>query len=82
MATNYATLVLGSKIDVVCAWEGGANTTPLFFSDFSAVYFAKRNLNGGGFQSEGAAEGGCGGGIPPRPSVPPERSGGGQSGFV
>ena len=27
---------------------------------------------------EGAAEGGWGGGIPPRPSVPPERSGGGQ----
>ena len=27
---------------------------------------------------KGAAEGGCGGGIPPRPSVPPERSGGGQ----
>jgi len=27
---------------------------------------------------EGAAEGGVGGGIPPRPSVPPERSGGGQ----
>jgi len=27
---------------------------------------------------EGAAEGGFKGGIPPRPSVPPERSGGGQ----
>ena len=68
---------LGSKIDVACARVGGANTTPLFFSDFSAAYFAKRNLNGGGFQSEGAAEGGVGG-IPPRPSVPPERSGGGS----
>ena len=30
--------------------------------------------------SEGAAEGGVWG-IPPRPSVPPEQSGGGQSGF-
>jgi len=28
--------------------------------------------------SEGAAEGGFKGGIPPRPSVPPKRSGGGQ----
>ena len=27
---------------------------------------------------EGAAEGGFKGGIPPRPSVPPERSGGGS----
>jgi len=27
---------------------------------------------------EGAAEGGVGGEFPPRPSVPPERSGGGQ----
>jgi len=27
---------------------------------------------------EGAAEGGVGGGIPPRPSVPPERSGDGR----
>jgi len=44
--------------------------------DFSAAYFAERNLNGGGFQSEGAAEGDVGG-IPPRPSVPPKRSGGG-----
>jgi len=47
----------------------------------------KSNLVAGFFRrnarSEGAAEGGCGGGIPPRPSVPPERSGGGQSsGFV
>jgi len=33
--------------------------------------------------SEGAAEEGGVGGIPPRPSVPPERSGGGHSsGFV
>jgi len=36
---------------------------------FLAAYFAKRNLNGGGFQSEGAAEGGCGGN-----SAAPERS--------
>jgi len=27
------------------------------FFEFSAVYFAKRNLNGGGFQSDGGAEG-------------------------
>jgi len=27
------------------------------FSEFSVAYFVKRNLNGGGFQSEGAAEG-------------------------
>ena len=34
-------------------------------------------------RSEGAAEGGFKGGIPLRPSVPPERSGGGHSsGFV
>jgi len=31
-----------------------------------------------GLKSEGAAEGGFKGGIPPRQSVPPERSGGGQ----
>ena len=35
--------------------------------------FFRRNAG-----SEGAAEGGFKGGIPPRPSVPPERSGGGQ----
>ena len=62
---------LGSKIDVVCARVGGANTTQLFFSEFSAAYFSKRNLNGDGFQSEGAAEGGCGGN-----SAAPERSAG------
>ena len=37
-----------------------------------AAGFFRRNA-----RSEGAAEGGVGG-IPPRPSVPPERSGGGQ----
>jgi len=46
-------------------------STSLFFPEFSAAYFAKRNLNGGGFQSEGAAEGGCGGN-----SAAPERSAG------
>ena len=39
---------LGSKITVVCARVGGANTTPLSFLNFPAAYFAKRNLNGGG----------------------------------
>jgi hypothetical protein len=55
----------------VCARAGGANTTPLFFSNFSAAYFAKRNLNGGGFQSEGGQKF-----IPPNPLsfCPPERS--------
>lgn len=48
MESNYATLLVGSKIDVVCVRVGGANTTPLFFPEFSAAYFAKRNLNGGG----------------------------------
>ena len=40
----------GSKIDVVCARVGGANTTPFSFSEFSAAYFAKRNLNCGDFE--------------------------------
>jgi len=71
MDSNHSTRILGSKIAVVCAWEGGANMTPLFFFEFSAAHFAKRNLNGGGFQSEGAAEGGCGGN-----SAAPERSAG------
>ncbi len=35
---------LGSKNSVVCAWEGGANTTPYFF----AAHFAKRNTKFGG----------------------------------
>ena len=44
---------------------------PYMRFEFSAAYFAKRNLNGGGFQSEGVAEGGCGGN-----SAAPERSAG------
>ncbi len=71
MATNYSTWSLGRKIAVACARVGGVNATPLFFPKFSAAYFAKRNLNGGGFQSEGAAEGGCGGN-----SAAPERPAG------
>ena len=67
----------GSKIDVVCARVGGANTTPFSFLNFLAAYFAKRNLNGGGFQSEGAAEGGCGGN-----SAAPERPASGASRLV
>ena len=34
----------GSKNSVVCAREGGANTTPLFLTSFAA-YFALRNTN-------------------------------------
>jgi hypothetical protein len=56
MESNRATLLAGSKIDVVCARMGGANTTPLFFLDFSAAHFAKQNTNSVGVQSEGAAE--------------------------
>jgi hypothetical protein len=48
-----------------------------YSSVFSAAYFAKRNLNGGGFQSEGAAEGGCGGN-----SAAPERLASGASQLV
>jgi hypothetical protein len=41
----------GSKKSVVCAREGGANTTPYF----SAAHFAKRNTKFGGGESEGGA---------------------------
>ena len=46
MESNYSTSLKGSLTDVVCAWEGGANTT----SYFSAAHFAKRNMKfiGGG----------------------------------
>ena len=43
----------GRKI-VVCAREGGANTTP-----FLAAHFALQNTNSVGVPSEGEAEGGC-----------------------
>src|SRR3990167_3618019 len=49
MASNYIT-DKGSKI-VVCAREGGANTTPLFL----AAHFAERNTKFGGGESEGGA---------------------------
>ncbi|MBI3420571.1 MAG: hypothetical protein HY006_00735 [Candidatus Sungbacteria bacterium] len=42
---------LGSKIAVVRVWEGGISTTP----NYSAVYFALRNTNLGGGESEGGA---------------------------
>ncbi len=48
---------LGSKKSVVCAREGGANTT----QHFLAAHFAKQNINSVGAKREGAAEGGCGG---------------------
>src|SRR3989344_9545944 len=51
----------GSKKYVVCAWEGGANTTPLFLISF-ATYFAGRNTNLGGGESEGGQKF-----IPPNP---------------
>ncbi len=54
MDSNHSTS-LGSK-SVVCAREGGANTTP-----FLAAHFALQNTNSVGAKSEGAAEGGCGG---------------------
>ena len=39
MDSNHSTTISGSKIDVVCARVGGANTTPLLSS---AVHFAKQ----------------------------------------
>mgnify|MGYP001594953591 CR=1 FL=1 len=50
MESNYSTSLKGSKIDVVCAWVGGANTTPICFLNFIAAYFAKRNLSCGDFE--------------------------------
>ena len=41
----------GVKKSVVCAREGGANTTPLF----PAAHFAKQNTKFGGGESEGEA---------------------------
>jgi len=60
----------GSKF-VVCAWEGGANTT-----SFLAAHFAKRNTkNCGGEKRSGESEGGQKF-LPPNPLpfCPPERS--------
>jgi len=46
--------ILGNKNSVVCAWEGGANTT--FF--FLAAHFAKRNTKfGGGGKARAGPEG-------------------------
>ena len=45
----FPTICLGSK-SVVCAREGGANTT-----SFLAAHFAKRNTKFGGGESEGEA---------------------------
>ena len=50
MDSNYSTDILGSKITVACARVGRANATLFFFSEFFVAYFAKRNLNGGGFE--------------------------------
>jgi len=44
--------ILGSKKSVVCAREGGANTTPHFL----AAHFAKRNMNFGGGGKRGRAK--------------------------
>ena len=45
-------MINGSKNFVVCAREGGANTTPLF----SAAHFAKRNTKFGGGGKRGRAK--------------------------
>src|SRR3989338_4654856 len=68
MESNYITSK-GSK-NVVCAREGGVNTTPLF----SAAHFAKRNTKFGGGGKRGRTK------IPPPqpPSFLPARA----SGFV
>jgi len=44
--------ILGSKNSVVCAWVGGANTTPYFL----AAHFAKRNTKFGGGGKRGRAK--------------------------
>ena len=60
----------GSKKSVVCAREGGANTTPLSLISFVA-YFTKRNTNLTGGESEDGQKF-----LPPNPLpfCPPERS--------
>jgi hypothetical protein len=58
---NLRNYNLGSKIDVVCVWEGGTSMTPLVL-DFSAAHFAKRNVNGGGVQKRGRGGRGVWGG--------------------
>src|SRR4030042_6164601 len=67
--TPYCSLTKGSK-SVVCAREGGANTT-----SFLAVHFAKRNTkNCGGEKRSGESEGGQKFFPPnPLPFCPPER---------
>ena len=59
----------GSSIILPAHGSGGARARDICM----VANFFRRNAG-----SEGAAEGGFKGGIPPRPSVPPERSGGGQ----
>src|SRR3990167_11290011 len=51
MDSNHSTS-LGSKNSVVCAREGGVNTTPYF----SAAHFAKRNTKFGGGGKRGRAK--------------------------
>src|SRR6266550_2172442 len=64
MDSNHSTCIFGIKKSVVCAREGGANTTPYFL----AVLFASQKMNPVGAESEGAAE------FPPHPpSAAPER---------
>jgi len=45
--------ILGNKNSVVCAWEGGASTTP---NCFSAAHFAKRNTKFGSGGKRGWAK--------------------------
>ena len=44
MDSNHSTEVFGSITEIVCAWEGGANTIP----NFPAAHFVKRNTKFGG----------------------------------
>ena len=44
-------LIFTREFNVVCAREGGANTTPLFLT----AHFAKRNRNSAAAESEGGA---------------------------
>src|SRR3989344_2226194 len=52
MILQHMFLVKGSKKSVVCAREGGANTTPLFL----AAHFAKQNTKFGGGGKRGRAK--------------------------
>ena len=75
MLSNLFTFVKakGSSLSLPAHGRVGARATRLF----SAAHFAKQNTNSVGVQSEGEAEGGCGGNsaAPERWSPPPALSG-------